>query len=345
MTPFQKILIIRTDRIGDVILTTPAIKALRRAYPKAFIAILVSASTRDLVLGNTDLDEVLVDDHLGRHQGLTGYIRLIRMLRARKFDVVFNFHTKKRTNLLCFLARIPKRVGYRNEKLGFLLNVPVFDDRASGVKHEASYCLDLLKAVGVNADQLDLYVPLQPRAEEWAEDFIKSLKLARETRLIVIHPGASCPTKKWPVERFVALIQGLQKYTAKILLVGGSETGSICAQISRSVSCPVIDLTGKISLAQLTSLLKRCQLMISNDSGPVHVASALGVPVVSIFTRDQPGINPERWRPLGPKSLFVAPKVQPKMNFAKGEILDPGYLQMIQPQEVLEAVDSLFKLC
>ena len=95
----------------------------------------------------------------------------------------------------------------------------------------------------------------------------------------------------------------------------------------------------------MASLLKMCRLLISNDSGPVHVTAAVGTPVVSIFTRNQPGINPERWQPLGPRSCFVAPLPQTGISFAKGEVLDAKYLEAISVKDVLEAVDAIFKLC
>jgi heptosyltransferase II len=350
MKNYSRILIVRTDRIGDVILTTPAITALRKAYPRAHITILVNPATRDLVQGNPNLDEVLVDDRKGCHKGLWGFLSLIRLVRKNKFEVVFNFHTKKRTNLLCFLSGIPQRVGYKNwhqnKMFGFLLNVQVADDRRWGIKSEAQYCLDILKPIGVYNDNLELFVPLQNTAEEWADDYFQKSQIALGKKIIAVHPGASCPTKKWPGHRFSELINKLiQRYACQVILIGGQETIAISKEICAFSPSGILDMTGKTSLAQLASLLKRCHLLVSNDSGPVHLAAALGTPVVSIFTRNQPGINPERWRPVGLRSRFVAPRNQEPMDFAKGEVKDPEFLEQIQTKEVLEAIDSLFKLC
>src|ERR1041385_8669613 len=113
MKNYKRILIIRTDRIGDVILTTPAIEAIRKNFPQAKISILVAEQTQDLVKGNPFVDEVLVDDRLGRHHGMTGFWQLASEIHVRRFDAAFIFHTKKRTNFLCFNARIPERIGYR----------------------------------------------------------------------------------------------------------------------------------------------------------------------------------------------------------------------------------------
>ena len=121
MTGFKNILIVRTDRIGDVVLTTPSIKALRDAFPEARITLLVTPLTQDLVNGLAGLDAVLVDDRQGVHCGPGGYCKLIRQLKACRFDLAVIYHTKKRYNLLCALAEIPRRIGYKNEKLGWLL--------------------------------------------------------------------------------------------------------------------------------------------------------------------------------------------------------------------------------
>ena len=158
---FNNILIVRTDRIGDVVLTTPAIKALRETYPVSRISVLVSPATFDLVNGNPYLDEILVDDRCGRHKGLLGFNRLVSEIRLKQFDLAVIFHTKRRYNLACWLARIPYRLGYKNNKFGFLLSHPIKDVRPLGKKHEAEYCLDVLKAIDIENNDLDVFVPWQ----------------------------------------------------------------------------------------------------------------------------------------------------------------------------------------
>lgn len=346
MKNYKNILLLRSDRIGDVILTTPAIKALRKTYPHARMTLLVSPATRDLVKGNPDLNEVIVDDRMKTHEGFWGFIKLICALKSRKFDLSINFIPKKRTNLLCFLSGIPNRIGYHNNKFGFLLTQKIPDDRPKGVKHEAQYCLDLLKTLDVNGSRDEIFIPVQEEAAVWARQCLKENHLDTSQLLIAVHPGASCPTKKWPVKRFVELMNKLhEQYSASLVMIGHEDNRGTADEILELLKFPVLDLTGKTTVAQLAGFLKECHLLISNDSGPVHIADALRVPVVSIFTRNQPGINPQRWGPLGEKSRIVAPPIQEGISFAKGEISDPKYLEQIQAQEVLEAVDAIFKLC
>ena len=306
---FSRILVVRTDRIGDVVLTTPFIKALRRAFPAAYIAILVTPATKDLVNGNPYLDEVLVDDRAGRHKGVLGALRLAREIRRGNFDTAFILHTKRRYNFACFLAGVPARIGYRNDKMGFLLTHPLKDVRHLGEKHESEYCLDVLKGVGIPAeteDALGMLVPVRKDADIWVLDWLDSQGI-RAGELIAIHPGASDPAKCWPAASFAGLISRLtDRYDLKIVLIGGPQTAAIAAEILRLCPKPVLDLTGRTSVAQSVALLSRCRLLISNDSGPVHLAAGVGTFVISLFLRDQPGINPKRWKPLGPKGFFLS---------------------------------------
>ncbi len=342
---YQNILVVRTDRIGDVVLTTAALRALRQKFPEAKISVLLSPATRDLVEGNPDVDAVLVDDRARVHKGM-GYLRLIREIRRRHFDLAVIYHTKKRTNFLCWAAGIPVRMGYKDKKFGFLLNVPLPDDRPLGRKHEVHYCLEVLKSLGVTDSPVTLHVPVQPDNEAWVKNWMGRCGISQAQNLIAVSPSASCPTRRWPVNRFIELIRGLQgRFKASFVIVGGPEGAPLAEEIQRAFSGPVYNLAGKTTLGQLVSLLKRCNLLVSNDSGPVHVAAALGTPVVSIFTRNQPGINPERWKPLGEKSAYVAPDKDLSISFARGEVPDSAFLDTITPQDVLRAVDALFKLC
>jgi len=323
---FNNILIIRTDRIGDVVLTTPAIKAVSQSYPASRISVLVTPVTCDLINGNPYVGEVLVDDRAGRHRGLFGFLRLVHEIRSKNFDLVIIFHTKRRYNLICAMAGIPCRLGYKNNKFGFLLNRPLQDIRPLGEKHEAEYCMEVLKALGIENNDLDILVPLQKEAEEWSYQWMEENGL-KPNGFITIHPGSSDPVKCWPAANFAMLMDRLaERYPLKIVLIGAPQTMPASAEIVRQArkGPSFLNLTGKTSLAQTASLLRRSCLLVSNDSGPVHVAAGVGTSVISLFLRDQPGINVERWRPLGPKSYILNNKLQP------GSISVDSVLELIE---------------
>jgi len=331
---FHNILIVRTDRIGDLVLTTPAIKVLRRSYPNARISVLVTPMTYDLVNGNPYVDEIMVDDRQGRHKDLLGFVRLSQELRRRQFDLAIIFHTKRRYNLACFLADIPYRLGYKNNKFGLLLTHPLKDQRPQGTKHEAQYCLDVLKAIGIEANDCDVFVPLQKEAEIWSEQWMKENNL-RSDEMIVIHPGASDRAKCWPSAHFAQLMDRLaERYTSRIVLIGSTPTMPVAEEILQQarLASRFLNLTGKTSLGQTVSLLRHARLLISNDSGPVHVAAGVGTCVISLFLRDQPGINAERWKPLGSKSFVL--KAIPAIAGQPG---------VISVDHVLELTEQIFQ--
>jgi len=344
---YKNILIVRTDRIGDVVLTTPSITALRQHYPNAKISILVTPLTRELVEGNSCLDEVIIDDRKGEHKGY-GFFKLIRLIRRKRFDAAIIYHTKRRTNLACFLAGIPIRIGYKNKKFGFLLSHPIVDTRRKGEKHEAQYCLDVLKELEIESTDLNIYLPVSEESVVWAERFCKDYQIEKGDQLIAIHSGASDPSKQWSENHFAELIDSLiDHYSAKIVMIGSSKVSNGAKKIMSLTSGKIIDVTGKTTVGQLAALITRCNLLVSNDSGPVHVAAGVGTPVISIFTRNQPGINPERWKPLSEQSrvVSVTPSQNSDISFKKARSIDTKYMELIATTEVLEAVDSLFKLC
>ncbi len=344
ITKFNNILVVRTDRMGDVVLTTPVFKALRKSNPRARITVLVTPATKDLVEGNPYVDEVLVDERKGCHQDFFGFLRLARQLRQRQFDAAVIFHTKRRYNLACFIAGIPMRVGFKNKKFGGLLTHPLKDERHLGQKHEAQYCLDVLMALGVEGAGLDLFLPVQRDAEQWVGQWLSEHNI-KPYEIIAIHPGASDATKCWPSANFSKLIDSLnQRYLLKVVLIGGLETISLSSDILRQCQkVQVLDMTGQTSVAQTISLLRRCRLLISNDSGPVHAAAAVGIYVISLFLRNQPGINPERWKPLGPKGFVLANKSGEAIQLdSKGQIAD-GKIDSISVDEVLEQVEKIFQ--
>lgn len=337
----NNILVVRTDRIGDVVLTTPVLKALRQAYPAAKISMLVAPHALGLIQGNPYIDDILIDDRRKRNAGTLGFLRLARDIRRKNFDTAFIFHTKRRYNLACFLAGVPCRTGYKNNKFGFLLTKPLVDTRHFGTQHEVEYCLDVVRAFGVKEARPDILVAPQKDAEQWAAEWFAANGCV-PGQIIAIHPGASDNTKRWPPGSFAKLINKLSsRYAAKIVLIGGKEIVPIADEIANIV--PVLNLTGKTTVAQMVSVLRRSRLLISNDSGPMHIAAGVGIYVIGLFLRNQPGINHERWGPYGPKGYILVNKEGEEINLDKrGKKVESGKEDSIQPEGVVDLVETIF---
>jgi len=303
----MKILLARTDRLGDLVLTTPSIKAVREAYPDAHIAMIVRPYGKLLVEGNPYIDEVITYDKFGSHKSALATLCFGLRLRRSGFDRAIIFHPTNRMHIIAYIANIPRRVGY-NSKLSFLLTDRIKNIKHEGKKHERDYTLDLLKALGINSREKELFVALDDKATLRIEQILTNHGVTAKDTLVVLHPGASCVSKIWLSERFAKLADALiEKKNVKMAVIGGGDQRDLfCVDsVKRFMQKGAIFLREGLDLKELAALLKRSALFISNDSGPVHIAVAVGTPVLDIFGRNQPGLSPLRWGPLGEKDTVI----------------------------------------
>ncbi len=301
----KRILITRTDRLGDVVLSTPIIRAVRKTYPDAYIAFMVRPENKDVIINNPDLNEIILYDKYGKHKSFLSTYLFASEIKKKEFDTAVALHPTNRAHTIFFLAGIPNRIGY-NRKLSFLLSKVVPHLKQFGNKHESEYNFDLFRESGIKLkdDSRIPYMYSSDEDKERIDDFIKTRGI--EGDFICIHAGASCLSKKWDARRFSETADILkEKYKSNIVLVGGEETLSISEEIMTASKKEIIDLTGALSIGELAELISRSRLFISNDSGPVHVAVAVGTPVISIFGRKSPGLSPKRWGPLGYRDISL----------------------------------------
>jgi len=342
---YRRILIIRTDRIGDVILSTPVIKSLRKKFPQAYIAMMVAPHAKDIVEGNPYLDEVIIYDKDSKHRSWWRTFKFASRLNKKKFDLAMILHPTNRVHLLTYLAAIPQRIGY-NRKLGFLLTYRKKHLKQEGLKHEAEYNIDLLSEVGATADAGDLFMPMKQDSEQYVQELFRKEGLSPTDKILAINPGASCPSKIWPAERFAQVAEKLAGiYNFKIIILSGSKEMCLANKIvlHYGIKGKVINLAGKTSISQMASILKRCALFISNDSGPVHISSALGTPVISIFGRKQPGLSPQRWGPLGKLDKYLHKDVGCIQCLAHNCRKEFSCLKAISVEDVVSAAESILK--
>jgi len=340
---FKRILIVRTDRIGDVILSTPVIKELRENYPDAYIAMMVSPYTKDIVEANPGLDEAIIYDKEVLHKGWLESIRFSQELKNKKFDLAIILHPSNRVHIVTFLAAIPKRIGYIKD-MGFLLTDGIKHTKQFGLKHESEYNLDLVRRLGIKVKNRDLFMPIKEESERWVDDLFKREGIKENDPLLIINPAASCPSRIWPYERFAEVADKLvEKCGFKVLVIGGPKETLAAGNVIKYMRKTAIDVAGKTSISQLASLLKRGRLLISNDSGPVHIASALGIPVVSIFSRSQKGLSPTRWGPLGKFDKVLHKDVGCVGCLAHNCVKGFACLKAITVDDVLKAAEDILE--
>jgi len=340
---FNRILIVRTDRIGDVVLSTPVIKALRDHYPSSYIAIMVTPQTSELLQGNPYLDEVIILDKKDKHRGIRGMLKLIRQIRMRRFELAVILHSTNRVNLITYLAGIPTRIGYAR-KMGFLLTRKFPYVKMQGIKHELEYNLDVLKLIGIESKERELFVPLHREAEERIKNLLREKKISEQDKLILLHPAASCISKVWPKERFAELANRfIEELGVQIAVISDKKDKPIADWIVSCIRHPVVNFAGMLSLSETASLLKRASLFISNDSGPVHISSAVGTPVLSIFGRKQPGLGPVRWGPVGKKDRFIQKDVGCIQCLAHNCVKKFACLKAITVDDVFEVAKGMLR--
>jgi lipopolysaccharide heptosyltransferase II len=344
VSKIKRILIIRTDRIGDVVLSTPVITAVRKAFPDAYIAVMVSPLTKDIVLGNPYVNEIIVYDKKIRHKSLLQTLRFAKWLKNKKFDVAFILHSTNRVNMIAFIAGISERVGYKKGKMDFLLTHGLNYKKRLGEKHEAEYSLDILRSIGLDAELSPLMVPVAKDSEENIDSLLYENGLGKGERFIVFHPGASCASKMWPLENFAKAADILaDKFDARSVLVSSPEYIRVGQRVKDLMKKTPVFLCGKISLKDLAALFKKTSLFISNDSGPVHIAAAMGTPVISIFGRNEKGLSPARWRPLGDKSVVLHRDVGCIKCLAHNCKKDFLCIKSIRVEEVVEKASELLR--
>ncbi|HNW40193.1 MAG TPA: glycosyltransferase family 9 protein [Candidatus Omnitrophota bacterium] len=266
----KNILAIRNDRFGEFLLNIPALRALKDKYPLAKITLAVSAQVYELAAAATCVDQVVVWDQIKRG------------LRKYRFDLGVVLNPTKEAHRSIFLAGIPVRVGY-NRKWGFLLTHKLKDTKHLGDRHEVDCNLELVGLLGAKVSDKSLSVRVDDNLYKY---FINQ-------SIVIIHPFTSDPVKQWPIERFNQLANRIRaELDLKVVMVGLSSN-------PMELSDNIINMINKTTLTELAALLKRGILVISGDSGPMHLASAVGTPVLALFRNDLPGKTALRWGPWG----------------------------------------------
>ncbi|MDD5594660.1 MAG: glycosyltransferase family 9 protein [Candidatus Omnitrophica bacterium] len=296
----KNILVVRNDRFGEFLLNIPAFRALKETFKFAKLSAVVDPSVKDLAESLPYFDEV-IPWGMQKHSAWEK-ISLLNLISGKKFDLSVILNPSKGFNLITYLARIPVRVGY-DRKCAFLLTHKIADKKSLAVKHEVEYNLELIGLIGARTDNKVLDLKIN-------ENIIRQVKekfaLQDLDDLVVLHPWASDPIKLWPKESFLQLAKMLiEQLNLHVLIVGGRENAGQAKEVFNLKASTFFDLTGKTSLKELAVLLSQSKLLVSADSGPVHLACAVGTPVIALFRNDIPGKTAKRWGPWGGTNIVI----------------------------------------
>ena len=335
----QRILVIELWNIGDIVLAMPFLAQLRALFPAATITMLARPYART-VLEGTGLVDDFIDTELGwsersvRHNPFayhwTDLVRIRRALKPRRFDLAFSSRMHVREHVVLVLSGTRRRVAFALGGGGRTLTdaIPVGDTN----RHKVDDWFELLRPFGGPIDQPRPRLAVSERERGWANEFLAEHAVSTEHRLTGIHPGASVPQKRWPLERFADVARSVAKLpdTKILAFVAPDGYGEQLSQIPGVIAA-------KVDLRRLIALIERCDVLVCNDSGPMHIAGALGIPTVSVFGS---GIN--RWfAPLGHTHRLITAERSGDQERDEAEAVIPYDVAAVTTSDVLGAVNEV----
>lgn len=318
----RNILVVRNDRFGEFLLNIPALRALRETFINSRITIVLNPYVRELAGRITFIDEI-IEWERGKHS-IRDKLNFVNLLKKRKINMAVILNPSKEFNIFCYMSGIPIRIGY-DRKWGFLLTHKMMDKKYLGEKHESEYNLDLVALSGARTKNKALALKVDQSADSLPREYAE----AAEGAVVTVHPFTSDPIKQWPLVNFSDLIMRLaSELNVRVIVVGGKEELITNHEFSSGLAKNVINLIGKTSILQLAAILSKSKLLVSGDSGPVHLASCVNTAVIAIFRNDIPAKSSVRWGPRSEGSV----------------VLEKGNLKDISVEEVFRKVREVLKI-
>ncbi|MBI1820806.1 MAG: lipopolysaccharide heptosyltransferase II [Nitrospirae bacterium] len=342
----QNILIIKLSSMGDIIHSLPVSQALKALYPDARISFLVNRQYQDILAGNPFIDEIFLFDRNIWNQfpkSIFSIVKLVNEIRKKSFDLVIDLQGLLRSGLLAWAASGKKVIGFNNSREGSRF----FYDQRISVPNENIHAVDryllIPKTMGWK-EKPQFNIEICEKDKVFIEDFIKAEKVKSYLKLIGIQPVARWKTKEWSGANFAKLADLIQQnQECQVVFFGSREELLQVQKIVRQMTSLPIIATGKLTLKQLAALLKRCEMLITNDSGPMHLAAALNIPVIALF-----GATDFRMTgPYGDQHLILHKGVLCSPCFSRNCLnknRPMECMETITPEEVFEAFKKIVKI-
>jgi heptosyltransferase-2 len=339
---WEKVLVVQTSFLGDTVLTLPLLSEIKRRFPGSQLSLLCTPLGEALLAGHPVLDETIVDDKKGVDRGWLGLWRKAKLLREKGFTMALCPHKSFRSGLLLFLAKIPYRVGFAQSKSSFLFHVRVNRDVR---RHDVERNLSILEGLGIPTEECGRFLdwPITADTRDEVAQRLRSLGVDTSRLLIGLHPGSVWATKRWSAAGFARLIGMLkERYPCEILLFGGPEDSKVIAEVQDLSGGSAISLGENIALSELPAALALCKVLVTNDSGPMHIAVAQAVPVVAIFCATTPALG---FYPYSSKAVVLEKELPCRPCNAHGGRRCPlgteDCIRLIGADRVFQAVEQL----
>ena len=340
----RRLLIRGTNWVGDSVMAIPALREVRRLLPRAHITLLVLPWVSDIYQGSPWVNAVWLYDREGRHAGTAGRFRLVRKLARGGFDAALLLQNAFEAALLTRLAGIPLRAGYRRDARGWLLTHAVSIDPRLKARHQTYYYLDLVERLAGRERALDdpspahektaPDLPLRPEDHALARQRLEQEGVRFQGKVIGVHPGAAFGSaKRWMEDRFAQVLDRLiRTHGAEAILFGSRQERPVSEAICGHMAARPLVLSGRTTLSELIAMIACCDLFITNDSGPMHLAAALGIPTLALFgSTDQVATGP-----LGPTAVVLNKNVECSPCLLRECPIDHRCMTRITVEEVFQ---------
>lgn len=331
---YQRILVWEVNWVGDVLFSTPFLRALKEKFPDAYITCITSPWTKEVLETNPNVNEIIVYDGKTINKGLLNKLRLIRKLRRKNYDAAFLLHRSLTRAVICLLSGIKQRIGHYYKKRNFLLTHKAKAQEI--VQHRVEGYLDLARKIGADSDirTLEFYIKEEDAAQ--VENLLRANNISKTDRVVILNPGGNWEPKRWPVEKYAELSRMVIKnLKAKVIITGSESDLNIYLKMQDLIDEKLISFCGKTNLRQLAALFKRADVVISGDSGPLHLALAAGAKVIALFGPTSTEIT----GPYGGGKYIILQKdvncLIPCYNVSCGK---KDCMNAIKPEEVFEEV-------
>ena len=334
--PPERFLLIRTDRIGDTVLTLPAVTALRKKFPAAFIAFLAQPYTAPLIEQYEGIDLLLSYEPEGRHRGWKGVLKLSHQLRELNFDAAILFYPRPELAFALLKAKIPLRIGTGYRWYSFLLNRRIYEHRKDCRKHESEYNLSLLESLMPDKITQPHYEFKQWTPEPWWDDFQTELK---SKDYVILHSGCGASAPNLNEEQYKLIIRLLlEKTDWTVLLTGVSGEENVVNALAADFPEERVKKTvGRFSLAELFTVIRNASLLITSSTGPLHLANAARTPLLGFFCPAKPH-TPKRWGPYDQQKWVVTPNLDGPEKCELKKCPHGGCLQLLSDLEITAAL-------
>lgn len=349
----KQVLLIRLREIGDVVFTTPAVRALRRLYPDAHISYLVEPAAEPVIRNNPHIDDIVVAPRMRGARGLVDELELVRRLRRSRFDLVVDFHGGPRASILTWLTGAPVRIGYEVRGRSWMYSRVVPRPRELRARHSVENQWDLVAALGVappNPKDDPVEMPLDLPSVEEVDRRLAAGGVSGNDRLFVMHVSAGNPFRRWPATSFAAVAAALAGRDSRhrIVVTSGPAERAAAAGVIEAARAALPEdararvlACGDFSLPELRALVERAAAYIGGDSGPMHVASASGVPIVGLYGPTLPARSAP-WRGSAPAEAVEVTGLPCRP--CEQRTCEPGdfrCLGWIQPEQVVVSAERV----